>query len=72
MVVVKAYDDDHDEFLVFVLGKSGIVRQFSVTSAGWAESAPLARFRIAGSALYRLGTTPAGASVDRFDLEVTR
>ena len=70
VVVVKAYDDDNDEFEVFLLGKSGLARRFAVPSAGWAESAPLARFRVAGSALYQLGSTPAGAFVDRFDLEV--
>jgi hypothetical protein len=70
VVVVKAYDDDNDEFEVFLLGKAGIARRFAVPSAAWAESAPLARFRVAGSALYQLGSTPEGTFVDRFDLEV--
>jgi hypothetical protein len=43
-----------------------------VEPSEWAESAPLARFRLAGSSLYQLGSTPAGAFVDRYDLEVTR
>jgi hypothetical protein len=71
VVVVKTYDDDSDEFEVLLLDKEGVVRRFAVPSATWAESAPLARFRLAGSSLYQLGSTPTGAFVDRFDLEVT-
>jgi hypothetical protein len=69
VVVVKSYDDDQDEFDVLVLDHTGLARKFAVPSAAWAESAPLARFRIGGSALYQLGSTPKGAFVDRFDLE---
>jgi hypothetical protein len=72
VVVVKTYSEDRDEFRVLVLDHSGLARQLSVASETWAESAPLARFRIAGSALYQLGSTPDGAFVDRFDLEVPR
>jgi len=43
-----------------------------VESLEWAESAPLARFRLVGSSLYRLGSTRAGLFVDRFDAEVSR
>jgi hypothetical protein len=68
---VKTYDGNNDEFEALVLDKSGVRRRFAVPSAAWAESAPLARFRLAGSALYQLGSTPAGAFVDRFDLEVS-
>jgi hypothetical protein len=71
VVVVKTYDDDSDEFEALVLDKSGVMRRFAAPSAAWAESAPLARFRLTGSALYQLGSTPAGAFVDRFDLEVS-
>jgi hypothetical protein len=71
VVVVKAYDDDNDEFEVLLLDESGIVRRFATPAAAWVESAPLARFRVAGSSLYQLGSTPTGAFVDRFDLEVT-
>jgi hypothetical protein len=70
VIVTRAYTDDRDEFVVLVLGAHGIVEHFSVASASWTETAPLARFRLAGGALYRFRTTPAGASVDRFDLEV--
>lgn len=72
VAVVRPYTETQDEFLVLVLGARGLERSFTVDSADWAETAPLARFRLAGSSLYRLGSTPAGAHVDRFDLEVTR
>ena len=72
VAVVRPYTDSQDEFLVLVLGDRGIERSFSVDSADWAETAPLARFRLAGSSLYQLGSTPSGMHVDRFDLEVNR
>jgi hypothetical protein len=70
VAVVKAYTDDRAEFLVLRLERTRIVKQLAVTSAAWAETAPLARFRLSGSSLYHLGSTPEGAFVDRFDLEV--
>jgi hypothetical protein len=72
VVVAKVYTDDRDEFLVLVLGGDGVADSFSVASDSWTETAPLARFRLAAGALYRLHTTSAGLSVDRFDLEVPR
>jgi hypothetical protein len=72
VVVTRAYTDDRDEFVVLVLGSHGLVQRFSLASGSWTETAPLARFRLARGRLYRLRTTPAGAFVDRFDLEVPR
>ncbi len=72
VVVVKTYADDRSEYLVLVLDRSGVVSSVAVESLEWAESAPLARFRLAGLSLYRLGSTRAGLFVDRFDLEVSR
>jgi len=54
---------------VLVLDRSGVRRTFALESAAWAETAPLARFRLVGSSLFRLDSTPAGVFVDRFDLE---
>jgi hypothetical protein len=71
-VVTKTYTDDRSEYVVLVLDRSGIVFSFALESLEWAESAPLARFRLAGSSLYRLGSTRAGLFVDRFDMEVSR
>ena len=72
VVVARAYTDDRDEFVVLALGSHGLAQHFSVASGSWTETAPLARFRLAAGRLYRLRTTPAGAFVDRFDLEVPR
>ena len=70
VVVVRVHTDVEDEFLVLVLGEHGIVSELSIEPADWAEIAPLSRFRLAGTSLYRLGSTAAGLFVDRFDLEV--
>jgi hypothetical protein len=69
-LVVRVYDEDRDEFAVLILGRSGLVDRFALDAADWAETAPLGRFRLVGRSLYRLGSSPAGAFVDRFDLEV--
>ena len=70
LVVVRAYTDTDDEFTVLILDRRGLAANFSVDALDWAESAPLGRFRLAGGLLYRLGSSPVGAFVDRFDLEV--
>jgi hypothetical protein len=70
VVVVRVYDDHSDEFRVLVLDRHGLVQQFAVASADWAETAPLSRFRLIGGSLYQLGSNPSGAFVDRYDLEV--
>lgn len=70
LVVVRVYSESADEFLVLLLDRTGLVRKFAVDPADWAETAPLSRFRVAGTALFRLGSSPAGVFVDRFDLEV--
>lgn len=70
VVVARVYTDTRDEFVALVLGPGGLVRQLALDSADWAETAPLSRFRLRGSSLYQLGSTPAGLFVDRFDLEV--
>jgi hypothetical protein len=72
VVVTKAYTDDRSEYVVLVLDRYGIVNSFAVESLDWAESAPLARFRLVGSSLYRLGSSRAGLFVDRFEVEVSR
>jgi hypothetical protein len=71
-VVVKTYTAEQAEYVVLLLDHAGTLQQFAVQPYEWAESAPLARFRVTASSLYHLGSTPAGAFVDRYDLEVTR
>jgi hypothetical protein len=72
VAVSKTYTDDRAEYVVLVLDRTGVVQRFSVDAAEWAESAPLARFRLAGGGLYHFGSTTSEAFVDRFDLEVSR
>lgn len=70
VVVARVFTDDEDEFVALVLGAEGLARTVSLDAADWAETAPLGRFRLVGASLYQLGSTPTGAFVDRFDLEV--
>jgi hypothetical protein len=70
VVVARVYTDTQDEFVVLLLGADGLERKLALDSVDWAETAPLSRFRLAGSSLYQLGSTPASVFVDRFDLEV--
>jgi hypothetical protein len=72
VLVVRVYSDVSDEYLALVLGPSGLETKLSLDSAGWAETAPLSRFRLVGSSLYQLGSTTSGAFVDRYDLGATR
>jgi hypothetical protein len=71
VVVLRVYDETQAEFVALVLGGGGVERQFSVAAAEWAEAAPLGRFRLARGSLYRLGSTPGGMFVDRYDLGVS-
>jgi hypothetical protein len=71
VVVVRVYESGfRDEFTVLVLGRVGLVERFALDASDWAETAPFGRFRLEGRSLYRLGSGPSGAFVDRFDLEV--
>jgi hypothetical protein len=71
VLVTRVYTDTRGEFLVLVLGPGGVEARFALPSNDWAETAPLSRFRLVGSSLYQLGSTPDGLFVDRYDLEVT-
>ena len=71
VAVVKAYTDTESEYVALVLDGAGAARTMSLPATEWAESAPLARFRLSGKSLYRLGSTPTEAFVDRYDLEVS-
>lgn len=71
VLVFRVYTETRSEFVALVLDERGVVRQLSLDPADWAETAPLAKFRVAGKWLYRLGSTSRGLFVDRFDLEVS-
>ena len=70
VVVVRAYSDTADEFVVLNLDRKGLAQSFSVSPADWAETAPLGRFRLVNGSLFQLGSSAAAAFVDRYDLEV--
>jgi hypothetical protein len=70
LLVVRVYSESQSEFVALVVGRQGLDERFAVDAADWAETAPLAHFRLVGGSLYRLGSSPAGAFVDRFDPEV--
>ena len=69
VVVTRAYSEREHEFLVLVLDDRGLVSRFALAPADWAETAPLSRFRVVGSSLYRLGSSSEGVFVDRYDLQ---
>jgi hypothetical protein len=69
VVVLRVYEERHDEFAVLLLDRRGLRAHMTVDAADWAEGSPLGRVRLAGRSLYRLGTSPTGVFVDRFDLE---
>ena len=70
VLVVRAYTDRADEFVVLLLDRDGVVQRFSTPADDWAETAPLSRFRTRqGGGLYRLGSDASGAFVARYDLE---
>lgn len=71
LVVFSVYTDTQHEYEALVLNSSaGVVDQFSLPAAEWAQSMPLSRFRLVGSSLYELGSTESGVFVDRYDLGV--
>jgi hypothetical protein len=71
LVVFSVYTDTDHEYEAVVLDPvGGLVGQFALPAADWAQSMPLSRFRLVGSSLYELGSTDAGVFVDRYDLGV--
>ena len=72
IVVLKTYTDERAEYVVLLLDHAGATRQFALQASEWAESAPLARFRVAGSSLYQLGSTRPAHSSTATTCEVPR
>jgi hypothetical protein len=70
VLVLRTYTDTRAAFVVLVLNDRGLEQHLSIDPSEWAEAAPLSRFRLVGSSLFHLGSTPTGMFVDRFDLEV--
>jgi hypothetical protein len=72
LVVLRVWAENRAEFVVLVLGRTGLASSFAVDLAEWAESAPLGRFRLRGGTLYQLRSTPTGAEIVTFDVRGVR
>jgi hypothetical protein len=68
LVVVRVWTDAQAEFVALVLSPAGVEHSFSMPAGEWAESAPLSRFRLHGSSLYQLRSTPDGVEIVTYDL----
>jgi hypothetical protein len=72
LVVVRVWTERKAEFRVLLLSGEGLVGSFAVDRAEWAESASLSRFRLQGTTLYQLRSTPSGTAIATFEIGGTR
>jgi hypothetical protein len=68
LLVVRLWTEAQAEFRVLRLGPDGIGKSFAVDRAEWAETASLSRFRLHGSTLYQLRSTPFGVAIAAFEI----
>jgi hypothetical protein len=68
LVVARVWTDTQAEFVALVLSPTGVDQSFSIQAGEWAESAALSRFRLHGSSLYQLRSTPDGVEIVTYDL----
>jgi hypothetical protein len=68
LVVLRVWTQKKAEFRVLRLTSLGLEESFAVDRAEWAESASLGRFRIHGSTLYQLRSTPSGTQIATFEI----
>jgi hypothetical protein len=68
LVVVRLWTEKRAEFRVLRLTAEGLAESFAVDRAEWAESGSLSRFRLHGSTLYQLRSTPSGAEIATFQI----
>jgi hypothetical protein len=68
LVVVRVWTEKKAEFRVLRLTTSGVAESFAVDRAEWAESASLSRFRLHGTTLYQLRSTPSGTQIATFEI----
>ena len=68
LVVLRVWTEKRAEFRVLRLTRAGLAESFAVDRAEWAESASLSRFRLHGSTLYQLRSTPSGTQVATFEI----
>ena len=70
MLVVRLYTEPSAEFAVLILDQHGLARRFALDPADGPNRRRSAVFEWSTAPLYRLGSDPNHAFVDRFDLEV--
>lgn len=68
LVVVRLWTEKQAEFRVLRLTAEGLAESFAVDRAEWAESASLSRFRLQGSTLYQLRSTPSGTEIATYEI----
>jgi hypothetical protein len=68
LVVVRVWTEKQAEFRVLRLTDAGLAASFAVDRAEWAESASLSRFRLHGTTLYQLRSTPSGMQIATFEI----
>ena len=68
LVVVRVWTEKQAEFRVLRLTREGVAESFAVNRAEWAESASLSRFRLRGSTLYQLRSTPSGIEIATYEI----
>jgi hypothetical protein len=68
LVVVRIWTEKQAEFRVLRLTEAGLDTSFAVDRAEWAESASLSRFRLHGTRLYQLRSTPSGTQIATFEI----
>ena len=59
-------------FRVLQLARAGLAGEFAVERAEWAETASVSRFRLHGSTLYQLRSSPSGVEIAAFEIGGTR
>jgi hypothetical protein len=72
LVVLRLWTETQAEFRVLRLTPDGLAGSFAVDGAEWAETASLSRFRLHGSTLYQLRSTPSGVEIAAFEIGGTR
>jgi hypothetical protein len=68
LVVVRVWTEKQAEFRVLRLTNAGLAASFAVDRAEWAETASLSRFRLHGTTLYQLRSTPSGTQIATFEI----
>jgi hypothetical protein len=68
LVVLRVWTEQKAEFRVLRLTPGGLAESFAVERAEWAESASLSRFRLHGTTLYQLRSTPSGTEIAAFEI----